>query len=373
MPIPVPNRWQPDVLARYQVNEPASAMHFRSMIQKANFLTGYALQSYFSGCYPEPSTNYAATNAQTYNFLFIPTPGVQVARVQLETYNHTTGNQFKITNVWIDGVGVTPLTGSDTVFSNTNAQQTATTERLRQSHKMYLDISSYSSTSVHTLTIDVTYTNESKGISHVSFCEVPLSMIDPNGSPSTEAGANEAWPDNRNRLFEGSATTGAGTQRLIRQATNARKRSRLHWQIATPEDDSRCIKQTASVGFAQLEYLDCFGTDYDPYFFIRAKRRSSTSVNNCKVYIRYKWAGAAGSALFRATIESSEDNWANIISTDTTGTINLANTAGGYVIASDPCTLFLDGAGQRNRVSFGAISDTHDLYITNIALIEEET
>jgi len=374
MPIPIPTRPPADLLARYRGGEPASAMHFRTLIQKTNWLRAHVVQPYFSGCFQEPAAAQVGPGQMIYNVLFIPTPGVQVIRVQFETHAHTLGNTFYVDDVLIDGVSTTPIVESGVFSGSTGAVGvSAPADRLRSTHVAYFVVDTITSTSVHTLTLLVNFAAEFKGLSSLSVCEVPLPLVDPSGNPTTEPGVNEAWPDARNRIFAGTASTGAGTQRMIREATYARTRARQHWQIVAPEDDTKCFKQAASVGFAQLDYQEAFGTTYDPTFYLRAKRRSAVNTNAYKVYIRYKWAGAAGTALFRATIDSSEDNWANIISTDTTGTINLANTAGGYVVASDPCTLFLDGAGQRNRVTFGAISDTHDLYITNIALIEEET
>lgn len=373
MPIPVPQRPTPDILARYQANQPASAMHFRNQIQRTNFLRGYAVQPYFSGCYPEPSANFGPTETQLYNLLFIPTPGVSLARVQIETHAFSSNKLFSISAVKIDGADATPITGSNDVFSNNSAPVTASVERLRKTHTMFLDISALDPDTIHTLTLWCYTPVESKGISSISFCECPYAMIDPNGNPTTEPGVNEAWPDARNRIFAGTASTGAGTQRLIEEVSLARTHARQHFQIATLEDDTRCFKRAASGSFGQLDYQDSFGTTYDPTFYMRAKRKSAVNTNAYKLYARYKWAGAAGTALIRATIESSEDNWNTIISTDTTGTINLVNTAGVYTIGEASCTLFLDGAGQRNRITFGVISDTHDLYITNLALIEEET
>lgn len=373
MSIPVPARPPTDILARYQTGEPASAMHFRNAAQKINFLRAYAVQPYYSGCFPEPAAALTGPDFLLYNVLFIPTPGVTVFRVQIETHAHTLGNTFYISDTQIDGKTASPLTGSSAVFSGETTPVSSPMDRLRKTHTAYFEIDSLDTTTAHTFTLWVNYANEFKGLSSLSVCEVPYGAIDPNGNPTTEPGLNEAWPDARNRIPEGSASVGYGTQRLIREATYARKRARLHWQIAAPEDDAKCFKQAAIGSFNPLDYQECFGTTYDPSFYVRAKRRSSTSTNSYKLWLRYKWAGAAGIALFRATIESSEDNWTNIMSTDTTGTIALANTAGIYTVASDSCTLFLDGAGQRNRLTFGAISDTHDLYITNIALIEEET
>ena len=372
MPIPIPTRPPADLLARYRAGEPASAMHFRTLIQKTNWLRAHVVQPYFSGCFHEPAAAEVGPGTMTYNVLFIPTPGVQVIRVQFETHAHTLGNTFYVDDVLIDGVSVTPIVSSP-VFDTPGPPVSAPADRLRSTHVAYFLLDSLSSTTCYTLTLQVSFASEFKGLSSLSVCEVPLPLVDPNGNPSSEPGVNEAWPDARNRIFAGTASTGAGTQRLIREATYARTRARQHWQIVAPEDDTKCFKQAASVGFAQLDYQEAFGTTYDPTFYLRAKRRSAVNTNSYRVYIRYKWAGTAGTALFRATIDSSEDNWANLISTDTSGTIALANTAGAYTVASDPCTLFLDGAGQRNRVTFGAISDTHDLFITNIALIEEET
>lgn len=373
MPIPVPSRPAPDELLRYRVNQPASSMHWRTMAQQLNFLRAYCVEPYASVNYVEPSAEFAAASTINYPILFIPSRGAKLARVQFETQNHTHGNRFQFSAATVDAAAATFIAGSSESFTG-DIVASAMNERLRKTNFGYLDVSSYSTTAVHELLLTLTCTEAQKGLASLSVVECPQSMIDPNGNASTEPGVNEAWPDARNRLYEGGSTTGAGTQRFLNEATWARTRMRRHWQIATHESAGYTwLRAAASVGFGQLNYQGSVGTAYDPYHYMRTARRSSAVYNYYKLHARYKWGGAAGTALIRVTCETSEDNWNTILST-TTGTINIVNTAGAYTVGSS--TSFgvpIDGAGQRVRLSFGAISDGSDLDITNLALIEEET
>jgi len=374
MPIPVPARPTADQLLRYRSNQPASAMHFRTQIQNLNFLRGYVVEPYASVCYAEPAAEYALGSTINYPLLFTNTPGVALARVQLEAMAHSTGNLWNISSTTIDGGAATWINGTSNVLQNIDSPCPATNERLRRSHFGYLSLSGLSTTSVHTALFTMNCTAAQKGLSSLSMTECPYAMIDPNGNPTTEPGVNEAWPDARNRIFAGTASTGAGTQRLIEEARLARIRHRRHWQIATHESSGYTWLRAAAPGtFGALDWQGATGTAYDPVFFMRAARRSAVVGNYYKFHARYKWGGAAGTALIRITCETSENNWSNIITT-TTANVNLVNTGGGWTVGSSSAFYIpLDGAGQRVRLSFGAISDGSDLEITNLALIEEET
>jgi len=349
-------------------------MHFRTQIQNLNHLRGYVVEPYASVSYTEPAAEFAAASTINYPILFINTPGIALARVQCETQAHTTGNLWNISSATIDGGAATWINGTSNALQNIDTPCSATNERLRKSQAGYLSLSGLSTTSVHTALFTMTCTNAQQGLASLSMTECPYAAIDPSGNPTTEPGINEAWPDARNRIFAGSSSTGAGTQRLIEEARLARIRHRRHWQIATHESSGYTwLRAAGSPGFGALNWQGGTGTAYDPTFYMRAARRSAVVGNYYKFYARYKWGGVAGSALIRITCETSENNWSNIITT-TNAQVNLVNTAGGWTVGSSSAFYIpLDGAGQRVRLSFGAISDGSDLEITNLALIEEET
>ena len=371
MPIPVPGQPSTDLLERYQVGEPASSMHFRSMIQTINHLRAYVVQPYIGTSYQVPPSQFVSPATVKYPVLFIPTTGVLVARIQCTTHAYTQGNRWNFSAVTIDGAAATLITGSDAVFDGDDTNISSPNERQRKSHIGYVSLSGLSTTAVHTLLLEFSNTDDTNGLAALSVHEVPYAMVDPAGNPSTEPGVNEAWPDARNRLYEGSGSNGAGTQRLINELLRVRAKSRHHWWIATPEDDTLTIKKTGA-GTGQLNYQGAFDTSRDPYFFMVPKRLTSSG-NTYKLHVRYKWGGVAGAAFVRVSVDTSEDEYANTL-TLVSAVLTLANTGGAYTVGSTATfQIPVDGPGHRVRIRFDGDADGSDLHITNLSLIEEET
>lgn len=370
MPIPVPGQPSSHVLESFQVGEPASAVHFRAQIQTINHLRAGIGQVLASVAYHEAAFTAPAT--VKYTVLFVPSYGAQVARLQCEMHPHTQGNKWHFSAVEIDGVAATVIATSPSPYKGHDMEVSATNQRLRSTHIAYVSLAGLDITAPHELTLTLSNTNDTHGLASLSLIEVPFGLIDPNGYPSSEVGANEAWPDARSRLFEGTDETGGGTQRLIEELRRIRIYRHWHWQIATPEHDSYAIKRAAAVGSGIFDFQGSFGTSYEPTWTMRARKLAAIT-NGAKFYARYKWNGVAGTANIMLTTETSEDDFLTVLSSAAVQ-LSLVNTAGGYVVGtSSALPIPLDGPGQRVRVRVEADNDSNDLHITNLALVEYET
>lgn len=383
MPVPVNARPSPSTLLSCRAGAPCSSAHGRRRAQTLNFLRAYALPHLAEARFNPYSV---ATSSRVYA-LYRRTPGVQV--VQLTIALHATQDGGSAKSAVLEVEAGTNLSGlSPVAFLSQNASfggvesvfLPSRKARLRDELVGFVDVSGFDPADL--IAFRITYTpsatGEMNGIARVSLSEVPLATVDPTSAPTTEPGVNEAEPDVRNRIHQGTTTSRTGLLRLFAQLDLARSAVRGHLQIIAPHDHP-ISRDSLSLG--PLDWGGAIGTSWDARFRLRARRLYAAGTpQRCTLAAIYSYSATYPSGLANAFIRATATTIGLGGATASTADLPLAHTGASYAIGTTTFDVPTDGTDQRVELSFAARTESTDgfsiahdpLSIVALALIDDE-
>lgn len=362
-------------LLRCMVAEPASARVHTRQNDDLVHLASYAVQPVFSGCLGAVSTS-----PHSYYIAYRKTPGIQCLRVEVEVHNSVSlGTMPDLTcevtvpgasTNWIEIGGGLFLDGSQGL--GTETPSTHDTSRWAN----FLDVSALTDGTYYDLKFLVTDggTGLTFGLYRITVTEVPLSTVDPVGSPTTETGVNPAWlqSTDRNLIVDGTASSiSYGQLRLLNQLEIARYQKRRHIQIVKPEATTLAfnITSTAAIGAGGTEWPST------PLFYVRSRALYGTSTANTYVMrVRYINSDATNKCTIRVAVTpvgGAATNTDYVLPNKTSFGSSILDNGGAMMSISIPGT----GTNQECTIALYATNDTggQTTQVSQVAFIEGES
>lgn len=344
MSTPITTRPSPSLLERMRVGQPVSASHVRRWAQNLGFQRAYNVQQY--GAFHYLSRTVLPAGTVNYPVLYHRRSGIDSVRVVWSAHPDTDGALYQLT---LPG-GLGP--GYDLTIPST--RHIAATHH---SHTVGLGTSG-----ITTFTATFTATDQCKGLRSLAICEIPRTTTDPTND-ATDPGQNESSIEPRNRIHTPtSPDTADGLRRTIYELDRARTEYRSCRQIATSEDRTFDTIQSASVGYAPLDWRAHMG---DPTFYLLPRRLYlESTANACTFAIRYYWSGA-GTAKVRA-------NCTSLTTGTTANSVITLSTATAWTVQTAALNIPVDGADGICLVTFDADADGSVIDLSNIAIFDTE-
>lgn len=391
MPSPVNPRPTPATLASLQVGKPVSSAHGRRAAQELNYLRAHAVQAIGEAQFPQALG--ASTSASAY-LLYRKTPGVVALRVCAKFHHgdvpDSLGGYLRLavaagsspnTFTTLPDPSPTPIanfigTVSDLWTASTFQSLPNADLREHEEHVAFVDVSAFDE--AETYVVRITYTAEDSsndGLWSWSLHEVPLATVDPVAAPTTEPGVNEAEPDSRNRIYQGTSGGKGGLLRVWSELDAARSEVRRHAQTGR-----YCTRNSTSLGALEWQGSTGYGSGNDPKFVVRARKLYAAGTTNAvafkALYVYDPTYATLTNSKLRVTVDSTPFGGA----TTTTFDLPLTDSGTNFALGSVAASLPTDGTGQLCEVTFSAqtsntdgVSTTSDpVLVFALALIEDE-
>lgn len=380
MPTLVPATPTPSELRTHLVSAPVSAATVgRVWASQLAFLLGRALPHVASMRVHAISP--AITSSVDIPLQWRPSPGCRLALVTVELNEapivnvvgwSLSGDRYALVSLTVPagaGViavpelgGLAPLDGSTALLQ----QDPFRVARQQYSALVHLGDAGDVADQIHDLTVTISQSGSysHSGAAHVSLIELPVATLRPE---TGEVGLLLPSIDARNDLHDGDSSIGSGITETLAAEQDASTTVREHFQIATYEDTAYAWTR-ASATMGAIDFVGSAGTA-NPWFRIRVRgtygssastpatfvvRVRHNSVDDWDLQITKRVVGSGSTSTFTETVPASAGVWS------------------AYQWTS-ALTLRADGTDQEIDVKFEASVLSGTLYLSSIALVQEET
>lgn len=357
MPRVVPDHHGPIALRSACVGQPVSSMGTFHHTESLAFLLGGVPETVAAWRWGPDHSATPVTYAA-----YQRSPGAQIVCVEVEL-SPVAGMTLKVAAAI---AGATRLAGSELDGVEIIASE-ASYQRRHVMRRAFFDVTALATNAIAEVSVTLFgVTGAFAQDCRCSVFEVPQRTLDPVADPTNEQGVDAGWTAAGNDLFDGSATTPRGFNRIVGQLDNARMLVRRHWQLCDGETIAPAVVpnkyQTASAVLVNM--LQGSGA-----LRLRARRLwAAAPVANGNLYvasIRYL-AVAGGTVRFAVTG----------VGTGVTTNYDFALGASAVWVRSAPFAFVLptDGTLQEADVvpQFKTANVASPLYISNAAAIEAE-
>lgn len=361
MPFGPPERSARFPLGPVRVGNPVSSYHGARLVNDVAFLLASNAQT-IADCTLDYA--YGGGNADVTAF-YIRSPGAQALLVGVE-FQELDGGSATVT-VTNNGSALTWLEANSLDGAHALPTPPGSTHIPQMFHGI-ADVSGLTVGTLYRLKFAVT-TATAATLQRVFVREIPEAQIAPESAPTTEVGANAAWPfyrpgrhDASAGLVAGVANDALGFVRLIDQIEHARTQWKNWRQWCYPEIDASAPQTTSTVMGA---FTWPGAVTYTPSWYTRARHLYGTTAGtatseNVQVFARYKCGGTGGT--IRVIADGVNNDFAvaaaGAYTTVTLGTMSFKNAA----------------ASQRVLVQLNAkVTTAGTLYVPTIAFASLES
>lgn len=379
MPTLVPATPTPSELRTHLVSAPVSAATVgRVWASQLAFMLGRALPHVAS--MRAHAISPATTSSVAIPLQWRPSPGCRLALVTVELNEapivnvigrSLSGDRYALVSLTVPagaGViavpelgGIAPLDGSTALLQ----QDPFRVARQQYSALVHLGDAGDVADQIHDLTVTISQSGSysHSGAAHVSLIELPVATLRPE---TGEVGLLLPSIDARNDLHDGDSSIGSGITETLAAEQDAATRVREHFQIATYEDTARCWTR-ASATMGAIDFVGSAGTA-NPWFRIRVRGTYGSS--------------ASAPATFTIRVRyNAIDDWdlritKRVVGSGATSTYTETITASvGWAAYELTAVLQIrtDGTDQEIDLRFEASVLSGTLYISSIALVQEES
>ena len=378
MPTLVPATPTPSELRTHLVAAPVSAATVgRVWASQLAFLLGRALPHVASMRVHAISP--AITSSVDIPLQWRPSPGCRLALVTVELNEapivnvvgrSLSGDRYALVSLTVPagaGViavpelgGIAPLDGSTALLQ----QDPFRVARQQYSALVHLGDVGDVADQIHDLTVTISQSGSysHSGAAHVSLIELPVATLRPE---TGEVGLLLPSIDARTDLHDGDSSIGSGITETLAAEQDAATRVREHVQIATYEDTARCWTR-ASASMGAIDFVGSASTA-NPWFRIRVRGTHGSIASmpaTFTIRVRYNSSDDWDLRITRRVVGSGATS---------THTENAVASVGWAVHESTGALkIRADGTDQEIDLRFEASVLSGTLYISSIALVQEE-